>query len=436
MLGAVAALVLLLVGLVATASPAAAHNVSAGSLPAPSWLLGYIGAFAVLGAAVALRGSWTSARLAIVAGDDAGPTPEPTASRWGLLGQGVGLVLLGATLAAAVIGPDSPAANIAPVTVFVVWWVGLPLLCLVLGDVMRAVNPFQLLVTALGRIVPRTVATSSPAPEWTAGAFLWAFSWVYLAYHRPGSPRVVAVLLVTYAVAAVAGGLRWGRGWLATGEGFGGLSAAVARLTHRRGVRPPGLLAIVVAWLGAAAFDGVSATSFWIDVLGTSRGWERTLLNTVGFVWITAVVAAVVLLVLRVGEDVATADEGHRRGSSLVVLLGVALVPLALGWFVSHDLTLLLFEGQNFLALLSDPLGKGWDLFGTIDRTIDYGIVQAGWVRWVQLGSLLVGHVATVVLAHDGAIARLGRKRGMRVTWTVAVAAAGSVVSAALLVLG
>jgi hypothetical protein len=421
-----------------------AHNVGAGSLPAPAWLLGYLGALAVLGAAVALRSSWATARLPAAAPEADAAAEAPAASHWGLLGRAVGLALLGLTLAAAIIGPDSPAENVAPVAVHIVWWVGLPLLCLVVGDVMRAINPFQPLVAVAERVTGRT-GDPSGAPTWTAGAFLWGFSWVWLAYHRPGSPRVVAMLVVVYTLAAVAGGLRWGRGWLTTGEGFGGLSAAVARLTHRGGAgrpRPPGLLGIAVVWLGATAFDGVSSTGFWVDVLGDSTGWQRTFLNTVGFVWMTAVVAAVALIVLRIAEDQAAGDDdaddsaSTRRGASLVVLLGVALVPLATGWFVAHDLTLLLFEGQNFYALLSDPLGKGWDLFGTIDHSVDYKIVQADWVRWVQLAALLAGHVGAVVLAHDGAIARLGRRRGMRVTWTVAVASAASVVAAALLVLG
>ena len=117
-------------------------------------------------------------------------------------------------------------------------------------------------------------------------------------------------------------------------------------------------------------------------------------------------------------------------------LLGIALLPAALGWFLAHDLTLLLFEGQNFIALLSDPLGRGWDLFGTVDHTIDFEVVTAGWVRWAQLSGLLVGHVAAVVLAHDGAIRLFGRRRGMRVTWVTACTMAVSIAVAALRVLG
>jgi hypothetical protein len=458
LLAAIAAPFALLVQLVATASPAAAHNVGGGSLPAPTWLLGYVGAFAVVATAIALRSSWPTARLRVAVGAAAleadtdsamgvagGIDAERSgARRWAAAsGHGLGLALLVAVFVAAVVGPDSGAANIAPVAVFVIWWVGLPVLCLVVGDVMRVINPFVAFVALGERLLGRPDATgeATGAPSWTAAAFLWGFSWFYLAYHRPGSPRAVAVLLVVYTAAAVAGGLRWGRGWLRTGEAFAALSEAAARLTRPRGrPRPPGLLALVVVWVGATAFDGLAATTFWVDVEGTTQGWSRTLVNTIGFVWITAVVGAIVLVALRVTDRADTMDESTDAASDGRVLvrriLGVALVPLAVGWFVAHDLTFFLFEGQNFLALLSDPIGRGWDLFGTIGRTIDYTIVRDGWVRWVQLGALLLGHTVAVVLAHDAALRLRGRRRGMRLTWTVAGIGAVSIVGASLLVLG
>ena len=435
--------VLALAVLVATAPPAAAHAVEGGALPAPAWLLGYLGAFAVLATAVVLRGSWTAPRLALT-GDDATAPVEPPAVT---VGSVVALALLVAVVVAALAGPNTAAANVAPVAVLVVWWVVLPLLCLVLGDVLRVANPFVPVVAVLERVVPTlgSGARTRPAPPvWTAAALLWAFRWFFVAYYRPGSPRAVAVLVIAYGVAAVAGGLVWGRGWLRTGEGFGAVSAAVGGLVRgRQPLRPATYLPLAVAWLGTTAFDAVSATDFWGDVLGDTRGWGRTGLNTVGLVWITGVVAVAALGALRVGQRAAAPeqaapdrDPGERSGPGLAGLVGVALLPLAAAWFVAHDLTLLLFEGQNFLILVSDPLSRGWDLFGTIDHTVDVDLVEAAWVRWVQLGALLAGHVGAVVLAHDGALARLGRRRGMQVTWAVAAVGAASAIAASLLVLG
>jgi hypothetical protein len=427
---------------VTDATPAAAHNVGGGALPAPPWLLSYVGVFVVAATAVALRASWSGRRLRGFVGPEAmvhgappsaRPVPSPVRAPIGLhVGHLLGLLALVLVGAAAVVGPDSGAANIAPVAVLVVWWVGLPIAAWLGGDVMRAINPFVAIVALLDRGGERSV---DRAPAWTSAAFLAAFAWFFVAYHRPGSPRALAVFLAVYLAAAVAGGLRWGRAWLATGEGFGGLSASVALLSPRRRNTsvPPGVGALMIVWLGSTLFDAFSSTPFWVDVLGTSQGWTRTLLNSVGLVWLTAIVAGVYLLALRLAERDRRADSD---GPSLAVPLGVALIPLALGVFLAHDVTLLLFEGQNFIALLSDPLGRGWDLFGTINRTIDYRLVQAGWVPWLQLGVLVAAHVAAVVIAHDTALALVPRRTAMRFTWALAGVAAVSIVAGALMVLG
>lgn len=408
-----------------------AHNVGAGALPAPPWLLSYIGVAFVLGTAAALRASWPTTRGLVPCDDPDRPAPVD-GGRVGV-GNAVGLLLLVATIAAAIVGPDSNAANIAPVAVLVVWFVGLPILCLLVGDVMRWISPFPAVVWALRR-GDDAVPSDRNAPTWTASAFLAAFSWFFLAYHQPGSPRSLAVFLVGYLAAATAGGLWWGRAWLATGEGFSALSAAVARIGLRRprGAAPAGTAALMIVWLGGTAFDAFASTPFWIDVLGTSRGWTRTLLNSVGLVWLTAIVAGLFLVIVRLAERSVVDSEDRPR---LTMRLGIALVPLATGWFIGHDFTLLLFEGQNFYALLSDPLGRGWDLFGTFHHTIDYRVLESAWVRVVQLTVLVAGHVGAVVLLHDVALGVLRRRDAMRVTWTMAVVTAGSITAAALLVL-
>ena len=415
-----------------------AHNVGGGALPAPPWLLSYIGVAIVVVTAAALRATLPSVRE----GARASAAP-PGAPRLGV-GSVVGLLLFAGLFYAAVVGPDLAAANIAPVAVYPVWYVGLPILCLLLGDVFRWINPFVPVVALLRRVRPASSelevappAELGAAPSWTAAAFLAAFSWYFLAYHRPGSPRALAVLLGVYAVAAVAGGLRWGRGWLAHGDAFAGLSAAASRVGLRRpaGPAPAGTGALMIVLLGSTAFDAFSGTPFWIDIQGTSRGWSRTALDTVGLVWLTAIAAGAFLLVVRLAER-----QQHRLGDdtsvrpSLVPTFGAAVAPLALGWFLAHDLTLLLAEGQNFYALLSDPLGKGWDVFGTLNHTIDFDIVLSRWVRWAQVGLLAAGHVATLVLIHDAALRALRCRDAMTTTWGMAGVASGSIVGAALLV--
>jgi hypothetical protein len=403
-----------------------AHAVGGDVLPAPAWLLSYIGIALVLGTAAALRATWPRAHH---------KPREPVAPAPIAVGPGhvIGLLIYGGVIGVAIVGPDSSAANLAPWLVGVVWWVGLPIACLLLGDVVRHLNPFVPLVALLDR--GRPASTDRAMPAWTSGAFLAAWSWYLLAFRQPGSPRALATFLVAYAVAAVAGGLWWGRPWLGTGEAFGAISASVARIGVRGWRSTPPVLGttlLMIVWIGGTAFDGFTFTPFWQDVLGTNTVDMRMVLDTAGLLWLTALVGGAFLVVARVAER----GQGEaQQGRHLTEPLGRALVPLAVGWFLGHDMTLLLAEGQNAYALMSDPLGRGWDLFGTINHTIDYSIIRDPSLRWLSLVLITVGHVVAIVWLHELSLQRLSPRAAMRTTWTMAGAVSLSIVAACLLVL-
>ena len=84
------------------------------------------------------------------------------------------------------------------------------------------------------------------------------------------------------------------------------------------------------------------------------------------------------------------------------------LIPIAAGYLVAHYFSLLAYNGQDLWRLANDPLGDGSDLFGGADATIDYGVVSATGIWYVQVGALVVGHVAALVLAHDRALELYG----------------------------
>jgi len=54
--------------------------------------------------------------------------------------------------------------------------------------------------------------------------------------------------------------------------------------------------------------------------------------------------------------------------------------------------------------IASDPLGEGWNVFGTAAWTIDYGFLGAQTFWYLQVGFVIAGHVAALVLAHDRAL--------------------------------
>lgn len=81
-----------------------------------------------------------------------------------------------------------------------------------------------------------------------------------------------------------------------------------------------------------------------------------------------------------------------------------SLVLIATAYVAAHYLTLLLFEGQAISYLASDPLGRGWDLFGTAAAGIDSSLLGPTAVWCVKVGLVVAGHVAGLVLAHDRAL--------------------------------
>jgi hypothetical protein len=98
-----------------------------------------------------------------------------------------------------------------------------------------------------------------------------------------------------------------------------------------------------------------------------------------------------------VGGDLSTRELGATFVHSLV--------PIAFAYVAAHYLTQLLYQGQSMIFLLSNPLGtEGTDFFGTADRAVDYGVIGATAAWYWQVGFVVVGHVAALILAHDRAL--------------------------------
>ena len=85
---------------------------------------------------------------------------------------------------------------------------------------------------------------------------------------------------------------------------------------------------------------------------------------------------------------------------------------MGLAYLLAHYFSLIVFQEQaQFGYLLSDPLGDGSDLFGTARSGIDYGVLSANAIWYVQVGSLLAGHVIALALGHDRALEVYGEPK-------------------------
>lgn len=415
-----------------------AHGLAgARDLPVPLWLFYYGAGVALIVSFVALGALWRRPLLAAHA--DGRPLPEATqrllasAALRALLGA-ISAGLLGLVFAAALIGVNSPAANVAPTFVYVLFWLGLVPVVVVLGDVWRALNPWRAVAVAvawawerLGRAWTAPFVYPERLGRMPAAVLLFLFAALELAYPDSATPRPLALAIAIYSFSTWLGMLAFGRErWLEHGEAFTVYFGLLARLAPfareegrivvkppltglARGSEPPGTVLFVAVMLGSVVFDGFSRTAWWLDqVLSielrytfTAPGLSDLLVTLLGVAGLLAAVA-LVLAVYLAAVDAAGAV-GSRQGS-LAADFAASLVPIALAYAVAHYFSLFVIQGQAARRLASDPFGWGWDLFGTADAPIRFGLLAPNTVWYVQVGALVVGHVLGLVLAHDRAV--------------------------------
>lgn len=197
----------------------------------------------------------------------------------------------------------------------------------------------------------------------------------------------------------------------------------------RLDLRPPGvglldatpvhasLTVFIVIVLSTVTFDGVIETAAWLDVVNgamSTPGIATLLfdlrdhgvnpiqvLMTVALAAISCFFLAVyVVFCVLMGWAAGRRESGRDAPWPLATRFIVTLVPIAIAYHLAHYLSLLLTAGQYVIPLASDPFGRGWDLLGSAGYRVDLGIVGPKFVWYASVGAILVGHVASVFLAH------------------------------------
>jgi hypothetical protein len=417
-----------------------AHGLGGRSdLPVPLWLAQYGAAAALLVSFTVLGVFWRTPRLEGAAARDGRPLPDwvqrfadARATRVGL--RVLGLLLAVVTVAVAALGPNNSGANPAPTWLYVWFWVGLVPASLLLGPIWRLLNPLRTISAGLSRLAgDADQRHARPLPPrlgyWPAVAGLAAFAWLELAYPYRDQPYTLLVFFVVYGWAQLAAAFRYGQDWYARGDAFEVYSTLVAHLcpfgrrsdgrlglrnplTGLAGLRPePGLVAVVCTLLGSTAFDGLSRTRFWTDLTLDLHPVASTVVGTVGLLGAIGVVVVTYTAAIRGAERyrrVRPAAVPGGAGNPQVPLswqFAHSLVPILIGYTVAHYFSLLVFQGQAGYILASDPLQKGWDLFGTADWKMNLLLVSTSAIALIQVGSIVTGHVLGVVAAHDRAVA-------------------------------
>jgi len=289
--------------------------------------------------------------------------------------------------------------DVATLFLWVYGWVGVAILCALVGPVWHFLDPFSTLHDLGASVLARlNVEGWEPAdyPErlnrWPATIGFAVIVWLELVIQA--GPTTLFVVLVGYTAYTLAMMAQFGRDeWRSHGEIFtvwfrllGRLAwfrlvdedGRVAKRTFGSGLLEPGWSAadVTLAAFGVSSiiFDGLSQTQPFFDVFGAPGVLEKTLIM-LGWMGLVALLAFAVARTVGLGA------------------IGAGLLPIAVGYLIAHYLTYLLIDGQRILIAISDPFQKGWDIFGTAFHQPSGAWLPPGLVWTVQLAAVVGGHM-------------------------------------------
>ncbi len=347
-------------------------------------------------------------------------------------------------------GNPSALRNILPLWVWIGWWVGFAAVSALFGNVWPVLNPWAIAFRAADTLARRVrggrgLSPGRPYParlgSWPAALLYVVFAWMELAWPGSEHPAALASAILAYSIVTWLGMAIYGaEAWLRNGEVFSVFFGVLGRFapfaTARDGVlclRPPAFglvgdepkdmarLVFVILMLSSVTYDGLLETPLVADrVAGFSTrldaleilGIEPEAFVVSGgliglalcfFVVYGAAIAAMAAFV----PDRVSGAEMRRLAFGFIL----SLVPIAIAYHTAHYLWFVLVAGQYLIPVVSDPLGLGWDLFGTTLYRVDIGLIDARGAWYAAVAAIVLGHVLAVYVAHRSAMRLFGDAR-------------------------
>lgn len=354
-----------------------------------------------------------------------------------VIAGGVGFFLFAFLWLGALVGRDDSGVNFTPTFVYVFFWVGMPLVSAIFGNVWRVLDPWRAAAEATGWTANRLGLRDAPPfeyPErwgrWPAAILLLSFVTIELTYTDPADPKTLALAIGIYSCATWFGAVLFGsEAWFRNGDGFAvdfALLSRIAPFGRREDGRlvvrwpfsglsvsdpTPGTVAFVAVMLGSTFFDGFSRTSLW--QYKYSFSWYNVqvklidrpdLADLVGQLMMLAGLLFCVIFVAFAYRLAIAGTEAISEQRNLAQEFVDSLIPIALVYVIAHYISFLIYQGEVGIKLMSDPWGRGWDIFGTHDFAPNFTFYSPHAIWYTQVAALVIGHVAGLAVAHDRAV--------------------------------
>jgi hypothetical protein len=378
------------------------------------------------------------------------------------LALGLSCALLLLTWSCAAFGIEDPLMNFAPTFIWIVWWLGVSFACMVFGNFWPQIDPWMgfhlfakyvtehLTTHANKPHLKATDTTFLKWPEslgrWPACATLLLWCGLEIVYPIAAMPHRLGVFIVLYSLYMWLGMFFFGPAqWRAHADGFSlyfeligqarqmilttfsplfkqdkpktvvGRNSAPLKNTTHHSKSPLSTVALVIAMFTSVLFDGLHAGPAWLVFEKFSSHLPFLKHDVNGFItgalglvllWSSLLMVYTLMCSLTLRLFFALPHYKRFQVQLNFSTLGLAysflasLLPIAMAYLIAHNFSSLFIQGQNIIALASDPFGWGWNLLGTAHFYPDIALIDAKLTWYVATFSIVIGHVISVLMAH------------------------------------
>ncbi len=373
---------------------------SVGDLPIPFETVLNVSAWVIILTFVFLKISWKESIL----------TSEERffSNNQSIYGKLFGFIIFFLLIAPGLIGNEEPTTSLAPFILWIFLWIGVPVLGLLFGDLYAKFNPLNIFLSN----------DNKPNSVYVACGLFISLTWFELVWRKPGNPFHIGIVFFLLFVAVNGFKLFLNKTSIEidpllllhhlysklkivnSRPVFKNLLQNISNLSKLKGMEY-----FILLMIGTVTYDGLRGTVFWYNQFGT-RVYDL-IFSTLAFIGINLLLIAFYRFACYFAIKVSNSDYSLNEVS---LTFAHTMLPIAFAYHVTHYLSLLLFESQTFFYRLNDPIGTGANLFGIDDVTVVYFLSPVAlWT--IQVTITLLGHMLSVVLAHDLSVKLFGHEK-------------------------
>ncbi len=317
---------------------------------------------------------------------------------------------------------------------WIIFVLGLTYLTALVGNVYIFINPYKVMAEWIERLFKTKLEGmyAYPGKLGYYPALLFYLLFIYIELFGNSSPITLSLMLLQYTIFTGIGIATFGKSsWFKYCDLFSVFFRLVGKIapieylpsTKKKSygslaLRPPfvgllkekaddfSMLLFILFILSSTAYDGLRETTFWTRLFGSTFNHALNplfgdnsyqMFQLLGLIF-TPLIFLVIYLAFIVLTKIVTKHKQSVKELSLS--FAFSLIPIAFVYHVAHYFTLLSTEGLNIISLISDPLGLGWDIFGTVSWSSGIFAIDSGFVWHAQVALILIGHIASVYLSH------------------------------------